>query len=278
MIEMTKNGRFRHCGVFSNLAAWWKLSDHDQLDSSWSTRAFASQFWKVQSLWRFCKSSWWKLPNHFCILNSNAFASFCLRAYFTEWKTTKQFVLVLLGRSRVVYDPYGMMYTLLPGHIKLLVGVNKSVSNNVSIDRSFQRYLVLDILTNPDRAILTKKQHFGENPLPISLFTILLIEYWICTFPKKLARQKSMKWKTIKWATKPPIKKEKKGKKEFRQGSRKICLSLQNSVLAILMLISGKLVQNLEQKRGISEECGFLARLLSPKSELSSLCFKVGLK
>ena len=198
--------------------------------------------------------------------------------YFTEWKTTKQFVLVLSGRSRVVYDPYGMMYTLLPGHIKLLVGVNKSVSNNVSIDRSFQRYLVLHILTNPDRAILTKKQHFGENPLPISLFTILLIEHWICPFPKKLARQKSMKWKTIKWATKPPIKKEKKGKKEFRQVSRKICLSLQNSVLAILMLISGKLVQNLEQKRGISEECGFLARLLSPKSELSSLCFKVGLK
>ena len=70
-----------------------------------------------------------------------------------------------------------MMYTLLPGHIKLLVGVNKSVSNNVSIDRSFQRYLVLDILTNPDRVILTKKEHFGENPLPISLFTILLIEY-----------------------------------------------------------------------------------------------------
>ena len=67
-------------------------------------------------------------------------------------------------------------------------------------------------------------------------------------------------------------------KKEFRQVSRKICLSLKNSVLAILMQISEKLVQNVEQKRGISEECGFLARLLSPKGELSSRCFKVRLK
>ena len=32
---------------------------------------------------------------------------------------------------------------------------------------------------------------------------------------------------------------------------------LQNSFLAILMLISGKVVQRLVQRRGISEKCGF---------------------
>ena len=38
-------------------------------------------------------------------------------------------------------------------------------------DRSFQRYLVLDTLTNPDRVTLTKKgKILGKNLLPISLF------------------------------------------------------------------------------------------------------------
>ena len=34
------------------------------------------------------------------------------------------------------------------------------VSNNVSKDKSFQGYLVLDILTNPDRVTLAKKVTF----------------------------------------------------------------------------------------------------------------------
>ena len=41
-----------------------------------------------------------------------------------------------------------------------------------SKDISFQRYLVLDILTNPERVTLTKKGNFLEkNPLPIWLRT-----------------------------------------------------------------------------------------------------------
>ena len=38
--------------------------------------------------------------------------------------------------------------------------VKKLESNNVCKDRSIQRYLVLDILTNPDRVTLTKKGKF----------------------------------------------------------------------------------------------------------------------
>ena len=49
---------------------------------------------------------------------------------------------------------------------------NKSVSNTVSKDRSFRRYIGLGILTNPDGVTLTKKGNIlGKNPLPISLFT-----------------------------------------------------------------------------------------------------------
>ena len=54
--------------------------------------------------------------------------------------------------ARVVYDPYGTMHmhTVLPGPIWLSLEVTKLVSNNFSKDRSFQRYIVLDILANPD--------------------------------------------------------------------------------------------------------------------------------
>ena len=51
--------------------------------------------------------------------------------------------------------------------------------NNVSKDISFQRYLVLDILTNPERVTLTKKGNIlGENPLLISLLTYE-VQIWL---------------------------------------------------------------------------------------------------
>lgn len=68
--------------------------------------------------------------------------------------------LTLLRRlATVVYDPYGTthMHTVLNGPIWLSLKVNKLVSNNFSKDRSFQRCIVLDILTNPDWVTLTKK-------------------------------------------------------------------------------------------------------------------------
>ena len=48
----------------------------------------------------------------------------------------------------------------------------KLINNNNFKDRSFQQYLILDILTNPVRVTLTKKgKILGKNPLPVSLFT-----------------------------------------------------------------------------------------------------------
>ena len=45
-----------------------------------------------------------------------------------------------------------------------LLGGYKLTNNNFFKDRSLQRYLVLDILTNPVRVTLTKKVTFGEKP------------------------------------------------------------------------------------------------------------------
>ena len=53
----------------------------------------------------------------------------------------------------------------------LLAGY-KLINNNNFKDRSFQQYLILDILTNPVRVTLTEKgKILGKNPLPVSLFT-----------------------------------------------------------------------------------------------------------
>ena len=53
----------------------------------------------------------------------------------------------------------------------LLAGYKLRNNNNFK-DRSFQWYLILDILTNPVRVTLTKKGNIlGKNPLPVSLFT-----------------------------------------------------------------------------------------------------------
>ena len=53
----------------------------------------------------------------------------------------------------------------------LLAGY-KLINNNNFKDRSFQRYLILDIRTNPVRVTLTKKgKILRKNPLPVLLFT-----------------------------------------------------------------------------------------------------------
>ena len=54
----------------------------------------------------------------------------------------------------------------------LLAGCKLIINNNNFKDRSFQPYLILDILTNPVRVTLTKKGNIlGKNPLPVSTFT-----------------------------------------------------------------------------------------------------------
>ena len=66
-----------------------------------------------------------------------------------------------------------------------LVTRNKLINNNNFKDRSFQRYLVLDILTNPVRVTLTKKGNIvGKNPLPVSLFTYYSLKIKFSPFLK----------------------------------------------------------------------------------------------
>ena len=81
--------------------------------------------------------------------------------------------LTLFGLVGSHTTPYGTVYTFLPEPtIQVSVEVNELVSNNVSKDRSFQRYLIFHILTKPDRVTLPQKGNIlGKNPLPILLFT-----------------------------------------------------------------------------------------------------------
>ena len=66
-----------------------------------------------------------------------------------------------------------------------LVTRYKLINNNNFKDRSFQRYLVLDILTNPVRYTLTKKGNIvGKNPLPVSLFTYYSLKIKFSPFLK----------------------------------------------------------------------------------------------
>ena len=94
-----------------------------------------------------------------------------------------------LNPSTIALVVFGTTHIFLSAPILLSVSVNKLVSNNVSKDRSFQWYLVLDSLTNPDIVTLRKKGNvLGENTLPISLFTrySLKINFGFCACVKKL--------------------------------------------------------------------------------------------
>ena len=97
----------------------------------------------------------------------------------------------------------------------LLLAGYKLINNNNFKDRSFQRYLILDILTNPVRVTLNKKGNIlGKNPLPVSLFTYYSLS---CPFPKKLASHNLVLSKDIKWATKLLINKKGEVKKESKR-------------------------------------------------------------
>ena len=62
---------------------------------------------------------------------------------------------------------------VLSRHATLLLSAGyKLINNNNFKDRSFQPYLILNILTNPLIVTLAKKGNIlGENLLPVSLFT-----------------------------------------------------------------------------------------------------------
>ena len=80
-----------------------------------------------------------------------------------------------------------------------------STKIDLSSDTSFW-----DILTNPNIVTLTKKgKILGKIPLPISLFTYYSLKVKFVPFLKSEPATIPRKRKTIKWATKPPIKKKK---------------------------------------------------------------------
>ena len=175
--------------------------------------------------------------------------------------------------ARAVFVPiWNGLYTFLPEPIKLSVSVNKLVNKNVSKGRSFQRYSVLDMLTNPDGVTFTKKVTFwGKIHCRFQIYSLK-----ICTFPKKFASHNSMRKKDDKVGNKT---KKGKGKKESERQlkdrnrfakqnkknkkfwllrmreKQKSCLItsdqsenmaaffFQHSFLAILILISQNLVQ-----------------------------------
>ena len=99
----------------------------------------------------------------------------------------------------------------------LAFSVNKLVSNKVSKDRSFQRYLVLDILTNRDRVRVT---FWEKNPLPISPFTYISLKIKFVPFLKSSPATIPCKRKTIKVGNKTAYKKEGQRKKENKGGTR----------------------------------------------------------
>ena len=75
-----------------------------------------------------------------------------------------------------VLSPHATLLLCLPDLSRKIEGplltVYKLINNNNFKDRSFQRYLILDILTNPVRVTLTKKGNISwKNPLPVLLFT-----------------------------------------------------------------------------------------------------------
>jgi len=80
--------------------------------------------------------------------------------------------------------------------------------------RSFHRYLVLDILANPNRVTLIKKKSTANFAVCLLLY-IVLLEGKICPFTKKLASHTSMQKKEDK------VSNKKKGKKKKQKKNQK---------------------------------------------------------
>ena len=115
----------------------------------------------------------------------------------------------------VVLGPYGPMYTTFPGSIKISILAIKMVISKINESRAFHWYLSQQILTDPHRVIGKKKTtsniggkvHCQFCYLPATLYRSLpLLE----KKPAKISCER----KTIKWAIKMAIRREKKGKKE----------------------------------------------------------------
>ena len=96
----------------------------------------------------------------------------------------------------------------------------------------------------------------GNNPLPITLFTYYSLNIKFVPFLKSKPATIPRKRKTIKWATKPPIKKEKKEKKRAREKARK------SPNLGFCTCVNGKTKKLFNYIRLVGKYALFLAKLV----------------
>ena len=113
-----------------------------------------------------------------------------------------------LRTALVVFVPHATINISLLGSS---VWAIKLVSSNVSKDRCFQQYLVLEILLTE---LHTKtKLHFGEKSNVNFAIFLLLFADEICLFPKSLASHNSMQIKDDKVGNSTGYKKERQREK-----------------------------------------------------------------
>ena len=124
----------------------------------------------------------------------------------------------------------------------LLAGY-KLINNNNFKDRSFQWYLILDILTNPVRVTLTKIH---------CQFRCLNTTLWIltCPSPKKLASHNSLQ------------NKDEERQRKKREQERKIEIDLQRKVQILAFAHAWKTKKLVNYIRLVEKHAFFLAKLL----------------
>ena len=141
----------------------------------------------------------------------------------------------------------------------LLAGY-KLINNNNFKDRSFQRYLILDILTNLVRVTLTEKGNIlGKNPLPVSLLTYYSLYWLICPFPKRLASHNSIQNKDDKVGNKTANKQERQRKKKRAREKDWSTVAKKGQILAFAHAWKTKKLFN--YVRLVEKHAFFLAKL-----------------
>ena len=142
----------------------------------------------------------------------------------------------------------------------LLAGY-KLINNNNFKDRSFQWYLILDILTNPVRVTLTKKGNINFWGEINCQFRCLHTTLWrlICPFPKTLASQNSMQNKDDKVGNKTDNKQERQRKK--REQERKIEIDSPKKVQILAFAHAWKTKKLFNYTRLVKKHAFFLAKL-----------------
>ena len=132
----------------------------------------------------------------------------------------------------------------------LLAGYKLINNNNNFKDRSFQRYLILDILTNPVRVTLI---HCQFHRLHTTLWRL------ICPFPKKLASHNSTQNKDDMVGNKTANRQERQKKK--REQETKIEIDLQKRVQILAFAHAWKTKKLFNYVRLVEKHAFLLAKL-----------------